>query len=173
VGATYTVTRQSQWSNDGEYVVEISMGGIDYTNPDALVAKYPGEFETFTTGLLPAVEAAIEIAEAWKADEAKRKEPRKIFIGVGATGGYTMPFDGVSACKTNYKRLLREAKKHDAQLPRCPVCGEILSDKPGERYGNEFTINEEVGDDRYPFDREYCAEKDLADRMKPEDSEEE
>jgi hypothetical protein len=125
--AQYTVTRQSQWSNNGEYVVEISAGGIDYTNPDALAERYPGEFETFV-GLTPAVEAAIEIAEAWKKDTT-----RKIFIGIGSTGGYTMPFDGLSACKTNYKKLLREARKHDETLPKCARCSEILSDKESVR----------------------------------------
>ena len=43
---TYVVTRQIQWP-EGKHVVEISAGGFDYTNPDALVAKYPGEFGEF------------------------------------------------------------------------------------------------------------------------------
>ena len=33
------VTRQLQWP-EGKRVVEVSVGGIDYVNPDALVAKY-------------------------------------------------------------------------------------------------------------------------------------
>ena len=35
----FTVTRQRQFP-DGENVVEVSAGGLDYTNPDALGAKY-------------------------------------------------------------------------------------------------------------------------------------
>jgi len=38
----YTVTRQIQWP-DGTPVVEVSEGDINYTNPDALKEKYPGE----------------------------------------------------------------------------------------------------------------------------------
>ena len=42
----YTVTRQHQWP-DGANLVEISSGRLDYTNPDALCAKYAGEFEEY------------------------------------------------------------------------------------------------------------------------------
>ena len=42
----YTVTRQCQWP-DGDNVVEVSVGGIDYCNPDALSPKYAGEFEEY------------------------------------------------------------------------------------------------------------------------------
>lgn len=42
----WTVTRQRQWP-DGNEVVEISLGGIDYCNPDALAAQYPGEFQQY------------------------------------------------------------------------------------------------------------------------------
>ena len=38
----FTVTRQRQWPG-GECVVEVSVGTMDYTNPDALVGKYPDE----------------------------------------------------------------------------------------------------------------------------------
>ena len=34
----YTITRQRQFP-EGTPVVEVSSGGLDYTNPDALVAK--------------------------------------------------------------------------------------------------------------------------------------
>jgi hypothetical protein len=54
----HTVTRQLQWPT-GNSVVEISEGDINYSNhgefqefinysnPDALVAKYDGEFQEF------------------------------------------------------------------------------------------------------------------------------
>ena len=161
----WTETRQSQWSNNGLYVVEISAGGVDYTNPDALTNQYPGEFETFR-GMLPAVEAAIKIAELWKADEKKRKKSRKIHIGWGGTGGMTMPFDAMGACKTNYKILRREAAKHDEKLEKCECCGEILPAKNhcNSRYGNKRTIM----DNEYPFCSVHCAEKDECEWHKEE-----
>ena len=85
----WTVTRQYQWPN-GNSVVEISEGGIDYTNPDALAGKYLGEFEEFADPR-KAVETAIEICRSWRRDGEK-----KAYIGIGATGGYTLPFDRLS-----------------------------------------------------------------------------
>ena len=82
----YTVTRQLQWP-DGTPVVEISAGGMDYTNPDALSAKYPGEFETFDDPE-EAAQAALQILALWRADGQPEAQP-----AYGATGGMTMPFD--------------------------------------------------------------------------------
>lgn len=83
----YAVTRQIQWPT-GEHVVEIASGGMDYTNPDALVARYPGEFQEFDDPK-EALDAALAIAEAWQKDEPKKK----IAVAAGYTGGYTMPFE--------------------------------------------------------------------------------
>ena len=82
----WTVTRQLQWP-EGTPVVEVSSGGIDYTNPDALSPRYPGEFETYADPV-EAVEAAILICRAWRKDS--RKDAK---VGYGATGGMTLPFD--------------------------------------------------------------------------------
>ena len=62
----WTVTRQRQWP-DGANLVEISAGGLDYTNPDALSARYPGEFSTFDDPR-EAVEVALDIVRAWRRD---------------------------------------------------------------------------------------------------------
>jgi hypothetical protein len=69
--------------------VEISAGGVDYCNPDALVATFAnlGEGETFISPVA-AVEAAIAICDAWRKDGRPEAQ-----IGYGATGGMTMPFD--------------------------------------------------------------------------------
>jgi hypothetical protein len=83
----YTVTRQRQWP-DGVNLVEISAGGVDYCNPDALAAKYSGEFEEYRDPC-EAAETAIEICRAWRKDNPKER----IAIGLGATAGMTMPFD--------------------------------------------------------------------------------
>jgi len=82
----YTITRQVQWP-EGRPVVEISSGGIDYTNPDALSQKYAGEFQTYDDPV-EAVETAIEICRAWRKDGERTAR-----LGIGATGGMTMPFD--------------------------------------------------------------------------------
>ncbi len=138
----FTVSRQSRCFT-GEQVVEISQGGIDYTNADALCAKYEGEFETFT-GMKPAVEAGIAIAKAWSADSTDT-----IHIGVGCTGGYSMPFEEKPATEDNFSALLESADEFDAKLPRCGQCGEILEDT---KYGDA-----DIGE--YNCCSEYCAER--------------
>ena len=80
----YTVTRQSQWPS-GDKVVEVSLGNGYYTNPDALVGKYPDEGRTFDSPV-EAVEAAIRICQAWRQDGAPDAQ-----VGYGATYGMTMP----------------------------------------------------------------------------------
>ena len=82
----WTVTRQLQWP-EGTPAVEISSGGPDYTNPDALSPRYPGEFETYADPV-EAVEVAITICRAWRKDGQ-----RKAMVAHGATGGMTLPFD--------------------------------------------------------------------------------
>jgi len=82
----YTVSRQLQWP-EGTPMVEVSAGGIDFTNPDALVERYPGELCTYDDPV-EAVDVAIEICRSWRQDG----QP-KAMIGIGATGGMTMPFD--------------------------------------------------------------------------------
>ena len=135
----YTVTRQSQWPS-GDKVVEVSAGGQDYTNPDALGSKYGrlGEFETFISPVL-AVEAAIAICRAWRKDGAPSAK-----VGYGATGGMTMPFDSCT-----YEEARAWAAKREEQLPRCDRCGELL---PEEHY----TVPDLDGE---RFCREYCAEE--------------
>jgi len=100
----YTVTRQLQWP-EGTPVVEISAGGRDYTNPDALSAKYPGEFETYADPV-EAVEAAISICRAWRQDG--KKEAKE---GYGATGGMTLPFETCT-----FREVRRWAKQRREEL---------------------------------------------------------
>lgn len=80
------VTRQLQWP-DGKRVVEVSIGGIDYTNPDALVPKYEGEFVEYYDPI-EAVETAIRICRKWREDGHKDAK-----VGFGSTGGFTAPFE--------------------------------------------------------------------------------
>ena len=85
----YVVTRQRQWP-DGNPMVEVSVGGMDYTNPDALSPKYPGEMEEYDSPV-EAVQVAIRICEQWRDDEPEAE------IGVGSTLGMTMPFEPITS----------------------------------------------------------------------------
>jgi hypothetical protein len=147
---TFTVTRQHRWS-DGLKIVEVSQGGIDYANPDALVKKWQGEFEEYT-GMTAAVEAAIGIAKAWQETTTDQ-----IFIGVGATHGMTMEFDAMSLNDKTFDQLLTEAEKFDENLPRCGHCGDALK---GQNYRHD--LNE------YKFCSEYCAEQDYEQMFEPD-----
>jgi len=142
---SYTVTRQIQWP-EGAHVVEVSQGGIDYTNPDALVKRYSGEFETFTDPR-EAVETAINICKAWNKDGSK---PRAR-VGMGATGGYTMPFE-----MSTFKAVRDLAKEIYSKLSKCPSCGAITEDLKEWWSAGEYLAGGEV----WPFDdgEKYCSE---------------
>lgn len=139
----FTVTRQHRW-DDGKFIVEITQGDHDWSNPGALSAKYNNEFETFT-GMKPAAEAAIEIAKKWKADEAE-----EIYIAWGNTHGFTMCLDDHETTEEVFTNLLKEAEEFDSKLSKCEECGDILTK---DKYGNNFTDYNE-----YPFCSERCAE---------------
>ena len=111
----WTVTRQHQWINSGQPVVEVSAGSLDYTNPDALSKAFAGEFETFTDPT-EAAETAIRICRAWR-----QAGERRATVGHGATGGSTMPFEPCS-----FKELREWAQERLAALPRCPQCGGLM-----------------------------------------------
>lgn len=139
----FTVTRQNQWP-DGDLVVEISEGGLDYCNPGALSERYPGEFEQFEDPR-EAVETAIKIGEAWKKD----KPDEEIGIAHGSTGGMTMPFSGEELSEDVFSELREWAKQEWESLEKCAHCGEILGK---ERYGCH-----EIGE--YDCCSEYCADE--------------
>ena len=82
----YTVTRQLQWP-DGKKIVEVSIGSLDYCNPDALSPKFDGEFRTFDNPI-EAIETAIEVCRQWR--KAGSKDAK---VGIGNTMGFTLPFD--------------------------------------------------------------------------------
>ena len=140
----YTVTRQLQWP-DGTPIVEVSEGGIDYTNPDALAAKYPGEFDEYKDPI-EAVETALDICRSWRKDGTK-----KACVGIGATGGMTLPFDTCT-----FKDAKEWAKKTSEGLQKCPTCGEITEDLKEWYVAGEYTEH-----DFYPFDdgEKYCSER--------------
>ena len=112
----YTVTRQLQWP-DGNPVVEVSEGGIDYVNPDVLTASYPGEFDEFKDPR-DAIKTAISICKEWRKDGMKNAK-----IGIGATGGMTIPFDTCT-----FKEAKEWADKTYDKLKKCPASGAIVED---------------------------------------------
>lgn len=144
----YTITRQAQWPN-GTLVVEISAGGLDYCNPDALSAKYDGEFETFENPVT-AVETAIEIAKQWQKDSGQ-----KIEIAYGSTGGMTMPFE-----PSDIDDIRQWAEQKLEVLEKCPVCGTIVEDMKEWYVAGIFFKNEFFPyDDGVKYCSEYCAEQ--------------
>lgn len=132
----YTVTRQCQWP-EGTPVVEISAGGLDYCNPDALVERYSGEFCTYDDPR-EAVETAIAICRAWRKDGQPKAR-----VGVGATLGMTIPFEACS-----YDAARKWAEKKYQELPKCDRCGNLL---PEHHY-----THTELDDGR--FCSSHCAE---------------
>ena len=142
----FTVTRQHQWP-DGAFVVEVSAGGLDYTNPDALVAKYPGEFEEFSDPR-EAVNTAIEIIRAWRKDSKHR-----ITIGVGSTHGMTMPFD-----EGTFKHAREWAKQLWESMPKC-ACGEPLPDKRDRYRADDWSGEEFCSEACAMREAEYQAEQ--------------
>lgn len=138
---SHTVTRQLQWP-DGLPVVEVSQGGIDYTNPDALSAHYAGEFQTYDDPV-EAAQIAIAICKQWRKDGTPRAR-----VAHGATGGMTMPFEPCS-----FKELMAWADKLKESLPGCARCGAVLGQAPYIRIH---------GDEGDMFCSEYCAEMDIA-----------
>jgi hypothetical protein len=132
------VSRQCYWP-DGQNMVEIAEGGLDYANPDMLVSKYSGEGTEYEDPR-EAVTAALEIAKQWKAD----KPDLEIEVSYGNTMGFTMPFEG-----SDEKELREWAEKRYKELPKCDRCGELIK-------GNGYIL---CDDPDYKYCSEYCAEK--------------
>ena len=122
----FTVTRQRQFP-DGENVVEVSAGGLDYTNPDALGAKYAGEFEEFADPR-EAVETAIQIVRDWRKDSRSR-----VSIGVGCTLGMTLPFS-----PDTFAHARAWAKQAWESLEKCAGCGKPLPDSRKRWHENDW-----------------------------------
>lgn len=138
----YFVSRQNYWDRCAPEasVVEVAIGGRDYANPDMLGVKWShlGEGKEFTNPV-EAVEAAIQICEEW------RKTNCDAMVGMGATMGFTMSFDG-----QEYEELRKRAKEMFDKLPKCAQCGELMGK---ENYTHDLNFEDES------FCSEGCAEK--------------
>ena len=142
MSATFFVSRQRPYYQDGVQQVEIAQGGLDYAGADMLCIKYRklGEGEEFV-GLKPATEAAIKIARQWQADSGD-----SINIACGNTHGMFTELEGEPFSEEVAAKLLQAAEEFDSNLPKCGYCGEILGK-------DTFTIND--CDDKFCSDN--CA----------------
>lgn len=138
----YFVSRQNYYDRCAPEasVVEVAIGGRDYANADMMGCKWPhlGEGKEFTNPV-EAVEAAIAICEEW------RKTEEYAMVGMGATGGFTMSFDG-----EDYDTLRKRAQEMLDKLPKCPQCGDLLGK---DTYTHDLNFDDEK------FCSEGCAEK--------------
>mgnify|MGYP001308238182 CR=1 FL=1 len=142
------VSRQHQWP-EGDLVVEISVGGVDYANADMLGTKYYGEGEGQEyDNRKEAVEAGIRVARQWQRDEPNET----ILIAVGNTGGMTMPFEGEELTDETFKGLRDWAEKEYESLPKCDQCGKLrgkesyypVDDPDLGKYCSEFCCEKAV-----------------------------
>jgi hypothetical protein len=140
----FFVSRQQYWgvpAKEGT-VVEIASGGSDYANPNMLVEKWRhlGEGKEFKDPR-EAVEAAINVAKAWRASGKKN-----VRIAYGSTGGFTMPFE-----PSTIKQAHAWAEKTYEKMPKCDQCGGVLPSNKRSRYKSWETGAE--------FCSERCAER--------------
>jgi hypothetical protein len=152
----HTVTRQHQWP-EGDFVVEISEGDINYANPGALVDKYDGEMGEYEDPR-EAVETAITIAQQWQVDD----KDKIVLIAHGGTGGMTMPFEGEPLNEDTFAGLREWAKKLWEEIDKCHRCQAVLGK---ERYAlDDFHANEM----EFDYCSSNCAENAKADILKEE-----
>lgn len=135
----YYVSRQAYYYS-GESVVEIAIGGLDYSNADMLVAKYNGEGDEYENPL-EAAQAAIEICKAWRNDGQKDAK-----VTVVNTGGYSLEGESMT-----FKQVLDWGKAAYAKAEKCDHCGKLLPEK--------YYLNNESDWTGFKFCREYCAEE--------------
>ena len=157
----YFVSRQRYWS-EGTPVVEVAAGGLDYANPDMLGFKYraEGEGEEYTDPR-EAVEAAIAVCRAWRADGTR------CHVATGATGGFTMPFE-----PTTFRDARAWAERAWERLPKCDGCGKPLpsereqyrrlDDWTGERFCSERCCERAIEFDEQ-CDAEFAAQENAED----------
>lgn len=143
----WTVTRQIQYPT-GMHVVEISAGGIDYTNPDALSPQFRGEFAEFADPR-EAVATARNIAQQWR----RQKPGRRVYVAHGATGGMTLPFEPESM-----KELEAWAEKTWENTPKCARCGDVLGETKYSA-GVVYPDGDFNSYDDFVYCSEYCAEQ--------------
>ncbi len=135
--ARYFVSRQSYYYSQ-ESVVEVATNGVDSAGPDMLVKRYKGEQWTYEDPK-EAVEAAIAICKAWRADGECKAQ-----VCINPGGLY-----GMEGEPTTFEAAREWAEKVYDSLPKCDQCGKLL---PDEEYWTD-----EFGD--FKFCREFCQQQ--------------
>lgn len=141
------VSRQHQYYS-GAQVVEVA-ATLDSSGCDALCAKYPklGEMQTFNSAV-DAVNAAIEIAKAWQADDGHRHLVSVIGKLAGEMGCES---EGITR-----KEAIRWAVKYDASRPKCCHCGDFLP----ENKRSWWYAADGFGEEEFACCSEQCAERE-------------
>lgn len=126
-----TVTCQHRWP-EGEYIVEVTIGGFDWTNPGFIDLPFPGAGETFMSAV-EAMDTATSVAKAWAAAESLKPEEDRaeIHIDYGNTGGGMWSLENlfVHTDEAALKSAHEWAAKFDSNLDKCLQCGTILGHK--------------------------------------------
>lgn len=144
------VSRQYQYYS-GAQVVEVA-ATLDSSGCDALCARYPGEMQSYDSAV-EAVNAAIEVAKAWQADDGKR-HPISI---IGKLAG-EMGFESET---TTRKDAIQWAKKRDASRPKCCHCGSVLP----ENKRSWWYAADDFGEEEFACCSEQCAEREYEKSM--------
>lgn len=113
----YFVSRQHYYYS-GARAVEVARG-IDNSGSDMLTEQYPhlGEGREYDDPR-DAVQAAIAIARAWRADSGRR-----ISIATGSTGGMFTELE-----TTTQQDAIKWAAGEFDRLPKCDRCGALRSE---------------------------------------------
>lgn len=139
----YFVSRQAYYSSH-QNVVEIAVGGIDYSGPAMLTKNWynQGEGQEFLDPR-DAAQAAQRVVIAW-ALSSNDDYPRLTVVNSGGMGieGEPMSWEEVQAW----------AEQEYERLPKCERCGEIIPGKPVH-----VILFQQIRDEEYCS--EYCAEK--------------
>lgn len=140
VQRSYTVTRQSNYYDEGAYSVEIAYT-LDYAGPGALAQKYLEDFAQYDDPR-EAAEAAIKLRRQWVESltsnlaEWFRANERIRFTLAMNSVCYPTVNDAMSASE-----LRRWARAEYDRLPKCDHCGTIASSEDNymDEFGDNFT----------------------------------
>jgi hypothetical protein len=136
----FYVSRQHQYTS-GRSTVEVESGGMDCAGPDMLVPLYSslGEGQEYSDPR-EAVEAAIAVCRAWRADGEKRAS-----VAFGSTGGM-----GVEIEPATFETARKWAERVWEGLPKCMGCVDPLPSKHKRWRANDY--------DGFEYCSESCAE---------------
>ncbi len=117
----FYLSRQNYWP-DGDLVVEIAKGGLDYANADML-SDQGTPYAKMGCGQeyadpREALKAAIAIRDEWLVLSSRSD----IRVETGYTGGYTMPFQAFP----DDEDLAMWAQREWDAIEKCARCGEPI-----------------------------------------------